>query len=105
MKTEDCDPHVTRRFLKRLAYVESAHLLLGCYFFSEEDFNGFWKYNCVPEAVRFFFDDFDRFPSLECECCVVKKCGVHLLYIPDSTDSMEVPSRCFNCYEEGLRFS
>ncbi|KAH9726345.1 ADP-ribosyl cyclase/cyclic ADP-ribose hydrolase [Citrus sinensis] len=25
--------------------------------------------NCVPEVVRFFFDDFDRFPPLECECC------------------------------------
>ncbi|KAH9781832.1 hypothetical protein KPL71_008626 [Citrus sinensis] len=79
-------PSLIRRFLKRLAYVESDHLLLGCYFFTE--------------AVRFFFDDFDRFPPLECECCGVKKCGVHLLYIPDSTDSMEVPSRCFNCYEE-----
>ncbi|KAK9205408.1 hypothetical protein WN943_015675 [Citrus x changshan-huyou] len=66
----------------------------------EDNFNGFWKYNCVPEAVRFFFDNFDRFPPLECECCGVKKCGVHLLYIRDSTDSMEVPSSCFNSYEE-----
>ncbi|GAY68564.1 hypothetical protein CUMW_265110 [Citrus unshiu] len=43
VKTEDCDPQVTRRFLKRLAYVESDHLLLRCDFFTEEDFNGFLK--------------------------------------------------------------
>ncbi|KAH9781843.1 ADP-ribosyl cyclase/cyclic ADP-ribose hydrolase [Citrus sinensis] len=49
-------------------YIESYHLHLGYYLFREEDFNGFWKCNCIPEAVHF-----NVFPPLECQCCGVKK--------------------------------
>ncbi|ESR55134.1 hypothetical protein CICLE_v10023348mg [Citrus x clementina] len=90
--TKDCDLHDTRLFQSRVNYVESDHLHLGYYLFCEEDFNGFWKCNCIPEAVHF-----NVFPPLECQCCGVKKCGIHLLHTPDSTNSMEDPSRCFNC--------
>ncbi|KAH9726237.1 putative WRKY transcription factor 19 [Citrus sinensis] len=92
--TKDCGTHDTRLFHSRVNYVESDHLHLGYYQFCEEDFNGFWKCNCIPEAVHF-----NVFPPLECQCCGVKKCGIHLLYTPDPT-SMEDPSTCFNCNEE-----
>ncbi|XP_052292146.1 disease resistance protein RUN1-like isoform X7 [Citrus sinensis] len=92
--TKDCGTHDTRLFQRRVNYVESDHLHLGHYLFCEEDFNGFWKCNCIPEAVHF-----NVFPPLECQCCGVKKCGIHLLHTPDPT-SMEDPSTCFNCNEE-----
>ncbi|KAH9782277.1 ADP-ribosyl cyclase/cyclic ADP-ribose hydrolase [Citrus sinensis] len=81
--TKDCGPLDTRLFQSRVNYVESYHLHLGYYMFCEEDFNGFWKCNCIPEAVHF-----NVFPPLECQCCGVKKCGIHLLHTPDSTNSM-----------------
>ncbi|ESR55132.1 hypothetical protein CICLE_v100235021mg, partial [Citrus x clementina] len=92
--TKDCGTHDTRLFQSRVNYVESDHLHLGYYLFCEEDFNGFWKCNCIPEAVHF-----NVFPPLECQCCGVKKCGIHLLHTLDPT-SMEDPSTCFNCNEE-----
>ncbi|KAH9726228.1 ADP-ribosyl cyclase/cyclic ADP-ribose hydrolase [Citrus sinensis] len=93
--TKDCDPHDTRLFQRRVNYLESDHLHLGYYLLYEEDFNGFWKCNCFPETVHF-----NVFPPLECECCGVKKCGIHFFGIADSTNSMEDPSRCFNYNEE-----
>ncbi|KAH9781858.1 ADP-ribosyl cyclase/cyclic ADP-ribose hydrolase [Citrus sinensis] len=66
--TKDCDLHDTRLFQSRVNYVESDHLHFGCYLFCEEDFNGFWKCNSIPEAVHF-----NVFPPLKCECCGVKK--------------------------------
>ncbi|KAH9782316.1 ADP-ribosyl cyclase/cyclic ADP-ribose hydrolase [Citrus sinensis] len=81
--TKDCDLHDTRLFQSRVNYVESDHLHFGYYLFCEEDFNGFWKCNCIPEAVQF-----NVFPPLECQCCGVKKCGIHLLDTPDSMNSM-----------------
>lgn len=92
--TKDCGTHDTRLSQSRVNYVESYHLHLGHYLFCEEDFNGFWKCNCILEAVHF-----NVFPPLECQCCGVKKCGIHLLHTPDPT-SMEDPSTCFNCNEE-----
>ncbi|KAH9725887.1 Disease resistance-like protein DSC1 [Citrus sinensis] len=38
-------------------YVESDHLLLGYYFFDDQDLNGVWKYNCILEAVQFYFKE------------------------------------------------
>ncbi|KAH9726169.1 ADP-ribosyl cyclase/cyclic ADP-ribose hydrolase [Citrus sinensis] len=93
--TKDCDLHDTRLFQSRVNYVESDHLHFGYYLFCEEDFNGFWKCNSIPEAVHF-----NVFPPLKCECCGVKKCGIHLVCFPDSTNSMEDPSTCFNYNEE-----
>ncbi|KAH9781848.1 ADP-ribosyl cyclase/cyclic ADP-ribose hydrolase [Citrus sinensis] len=81
--TKDCGPHDTRLFQSRVNYVESDHLHLGYYLFCEEDFKGFWKCNCIPEAVQF-----NVFPPLECQCCGVKKCGIHLLHTRDSMNSM-----------------
>ncbi|KAH9782289.1 Disease resistance-like protein CSA1 [Citrus sinensis] len=81
--TKDCGPHDTQLFQSRVSFIESDHLHLGYYLFREEDFNGFWKCNCIPEAVHF-----NVFPPLECQCCGVKKCGIHLLHTPDSTNSM-----------------
>ncbi|KAH9782296.1 ADP-ribosyl cyclase/cyclic ADP-ribose hydrolase [Citrus sinensis] len=81
--TKDCGTHDTRLSQSRVNYVESDHLHFGYYLFCEEDFNGFWKCNCIPEAVHF-----NVFPPLECQCCGVKKCGIHLLHTPDSTNSM-----------------
>ncbi|XP_052292139.1 disease resistance protein RPV1-like isoform X3 [Citrus sinensis] len=81
--TKDCGPHDTRLFQSRVNYVESDHLHLGYYLFCEEDFNGFWKCNCIPEAVQF-----NVCPPLECQCCGVKKCGIHLLHARDSMNSM-----------------
>ncbi|XP_024045001.1 putative disease resistance protein At4g11170 isoform X4 [Citrus clementina] len=92
--TKDCGTHGTLLSQSRVNYVESYHLHLGHYLFCEEDFNGFWKCNCILEAVHF-----NVFPPLECQCCGVKKCGIHLLHTPDPT-SMEDPSTCFNCNEE-----
>ena len=92
--TKDCGTHDTRLSQSRVNYVESYHLHLGHYLFCEEDFNGFWKCNCILEAVHF-----NVFPPLECQCCGVKKCGIHLLHTPDPT-SMEDPSTCFNYNEE-----
>ncbi|GAY69010.1 hypothetical protein CUMW_268650 [Citrus unshiu] len=92
--TKDCGTHDTRLSQSRVNYVESDHLHLGYYLFCEDDFNGFWKCNCIPEAVHF-----NVFPPLECQCCGVKKCGIHLLHTPDPT-SMEDPSTWFNCNEE-----
>ncbi|KAH9726174.1 ADP-ribosyl cyclase/cyclic ADP-ribose hydrolase [Citrus sinensis] len=79
--TKDCGPHDTQLFQSRVNYIESDHLHLGYYLFREEDFNGFWKCNCIPEAVHF-----NVFPPLECQCCGVKKCGIHLLHTPESTN-------------------
>ncbi|ESR55160.1 hypothetical protein CICLE_v100186891mg, partial [Citrus x clementina] len=79
--TKDCGPHDTQLFQSRVNYIESDHLHLGYYLFREEDFNGFWKCNCIPEAVHF-----NVFPPLECQCCGVKKCGIHLLHTSDSTN-------------------
>ncbi|KAH9726211.1 ADP-ribosyl cyclase/cyclic ADP-ribose hydrolase [Citrus sinensis] len=93
--TKDCGTHDTRLSHSRVNYVESDHLHFGYYLFCEEDFNGFWKCNCIPEAVHF-----NVFPPLECQCCGVKKCGIHLLHTPDSTNSMSDLSRCFNCNVE-----
>ncbi|KAH9781868.1 ADP-ribosyl cyclase/cyclic ADP-ribose hydrolase [Citrus sinensis] len=93
--TKDCSPHNTKLFQSRVNYIESNHLHFGYYLFCEEDFNGFWKCNCIPEVVQF-----NVFPSLECECCGVKKCGIHLLRFLDSTNSIEDPSTCFNYNEE-----
>ncbi|ESR55116.1 hypothetical protein CICLE_v10023334mg [Citrus x clementina] len=70
--TKDCGPHDTQLFESRANYIELDHLHLGHYLLCEEDFNGFWKCNCIPEAVQF-----NVFPSLECECCGVKKCGIY----------------------------
>ncbi|KAH9726207.1 ADP-ribosyl cyclase/cyclic ADP-ribose hydrolase [Citrus sinensis] len=81
--TKDCGPHDTRLFQSRVNYVESDHLHLGYYLFCEEDFKGFWTCNCIPEAVQF-----NVFPPLECQCCGVKKCGIHLLHTRDSMNSM-----------------
>ncbi|GAY31928.1 hypothetical protein CUMW_272820, partial [Citrus unshiu] len=95
--TKDCDLHDTRLFQSRVNYVESDHLHLGYYLFCEEDFNGFWKCNCIPEAVHF-----NVFLPLECQCCGVKKCGIHLLHTPDSTNSMlerHLANRCVNWYQ------
>ena len=97
--TKDCDPHDTRLFQRRVNYLESDHLHLGYYLLYEEDFNGFWKCNCFPETVHF-----NVFPPLECECCGVKKCGIHFFGVADSTNSMEDPSRCFNYNEEDWDF-
>ncbi|KAH9782325.1 ADP-ribosyl cyclase/cyclic ADP-ribose hydrolase [Citrus sinensis] len=80
--TKDCGPHDTQLFQSRVNYIELDHLHLGYYVFCEEDFNGFWKCNCIPEAVHF-----NVFPPLECQCCGVKKCGIHLLHTQDSTNS------------------
>ncbi|KAH9726328.1 ADP-ribosyl cyclase/cyclic ADP-ribose hydrolase [Citrus sinensis] len=80
--TKDCGPHDTQLFQSRVNYIELDHLHLGYYLFCEEDFNGFWKCNCIPEAVHF-----NVFPPLECQCCGVKKCGIHLLHTQDSTNS------------------
>ncbi|KAH9726262.1 ADP-ribosyl cyclase/cyclic ADP-ribose hydrolase [Citrus sinensis] len=93
--TKDCGPHDTQLFESRANYIELDHLHLGHYLLCEEDFNGFWKCNCIPEAVQF-----NVFPSLECECCGVKKCGIHLFCFLDSTNSIEDPSTCFNYNEE-----
>ncbi|KAH9726334.1 Disease resistance-like protein DSC1 [Citrus sinensis] len=93
--TKDCDLHDKRLFQSRVNYVESDHLHFGYYLFCEEDFNGFWKSNSIPEAVHF-----NVLPPLKCECCGVKKCGIHLVCFPDSTNSMEDPSTCFNYNEE-----
>ncbi|GAY31947.1 hypothetical protein CUMW_272890 [Citrus unshiu] len=93
--TKDCGTHDTRLSLSRVNYVESYHLHLGYYLLCEEDFNGFWKCNCIPEAVHF-----NVFPPLECQCCGVKKCGIHLIRFLNSTNSIEDPSTCFNCNEE-----
>ncbi|ESR55155.1 hypothetical protein CICLE_v10023434mg, partial [Citrus x clementina] len=51
--TKDCDLHDTRLFQSSVNYVESDHLHFGYYLFCEEDFNGFWKCNSIPEAVHF----------------------------------------------------
>ena len=97
--TKDCSPHNTQIFQSRVNYIESNHLHFGYYLFCEEDFNGFWKCNCIPEVVQF-----NVFPSLECECCGLKKCGIHLLRFLDSTNSIEDPSTCFNYNEEDWDF-
>ncbi|KAH9781856.1 ADP-ribosyl cyclase/cyclic ADP-ribose hydrolase [Citrus sinensis] len=94
--TKDCGPHDTELFQSRVNYIESDHLHLGYYLFCEEDFKGFWNCNCIPEAVQF-----NVFPSLECECCGVKKCGIDLFRFPNSASPMEDPSTCFNYNEEG----
>ena len=68
----------------------------GCEF-GVEDYNLDVNLNLtwnIPVAVHF-----NVFPPLECQCCGVKKCGIHLLHTPDPT-SMEDPSTCFNCNEE-----
>ncbi|KAH9782269.1 ADP-ribosyl cyclase/cyclic ADP-ribose hydrolase [Citrus sinensis] len=93
--TKDCGPHDTQLFQSSVNYIESDHLHLGYYLFCEKEFNGFWKCNCIPEAVHF-----NVFPPLKCECCGVKKCGIHLFCFPDSTNSIEDPSTCFNYNEE-----
>ena len=93
--TKDCGTHDTRLFHSRVNYVESDHLHFGYYLFCEEDFNGFWKCNCFPETVHF-----NVFPPLECQCCGVKKCGIHLTRFLNSTNSIEDPSTCFNYNEE-----
>ncbi|XP_024045456.1 disease resistance-like protein DSC1 isoform X2 [Citrus clementina] len=53
--TKDCGTHDTRLSQRRVNYVESDHLHLGHYLFCEEDFNGFWKCNCILEAVHLMF--------------------------------------------------
>ncbi|XP_052292132.1 disease resistance protein RUN1-like isoform X2 [Citrus sinensis] len=93
--TKDCCLHDTQIFQSRVNYIESDHLHLGYYEFYEEDFNSFWKCNCIPEVAQF-----NVFPSLECECCGVKKCGIHLIRFLNSTNSIEDPSACFNYDEE-----
>ncbi|GAY69005.1 hypothetical protein CUMW_268620, partial [Citrus unshiu] len=93
--TKDCGSHDTQLFQSRVNYIESDHLHLGYYLFCEEDFNGFWKCECIPEAVHF-----NVFPPLKCECCGVKKCGIQFFCFPDSTNSIEDPSTCFNNNEE-----
>ncbi|KAH9782080.1 Disease resistance-like protein DSC1 [Citrus sinensis] len=93
-KVKPKDSHVIQRFMGMVDYVESDHLLLGYYFFDDPDLNGFWKYNCILEALQFYFkEDFYRAECLE--CCLVKKCGTHLLYAPDSTKSTDDPSGFF----------
>ncbi|GAY32329.1 hypothetical protein CUMW_273510 [Citrus unshiu] len=76
--TKDCDLHDKRLFQSRVNYLKSDHLHFGYYLFCEEDFNGFLKRNSIPEAVHFSI-----FPPLKCECCGVKKCGIHLVCFPD----------------------
>ncbi|KAH9782302.1 ADP-ribosyl cyclase/cyclic ADP-ribose hydrolase [Citrus sinensis] len=93
--TKDCGTHDTRLFHSRVNYVESDHLHLAYYLFCEEVFNGFWKCNCIPEAVHC-----NVFLPLECQCCGAKKCGIHLIRFLNSTNSIEDPSTCFNCNEE-----
>ncbi|KAH9726286.1 ADP-ribosyl cyclase/cyclic ADP-ribose hydrolase [Citrus sinensis] len=93
--TKDCCLHDTQLFQSRVNYIESDHLHLGYYEFYEEDFSSFWKCNCIPEVAQF-----NVFPSLECECCGVKKCGIHLIRFLNSTNSIEDPSACFNYDEE-----
>ncbi|KAK9205290.1 hypothetical protein WN943_015557 [Citrus x changshan-huyou] len=63
-KVRPKDSHAIQRFMD---YVESDHLLLGYYFFDDQDLNGFWKYNCILEAVQFYFkEEFYRSERLEC---------------------------------------
>ncbi|KAH9725548.1 Disease resistance-like protein DSC1 [Citrus sinensis] len=87
VKPKDCDSHVIQRSLAIIRYVESDHLLLGDDFFDDKDFFTFWENNWVPEAIQFYFKEEPGYEILE--YCLVKKCGIHLLYVPDSTDSTE----------------
>ncbi|XP_052294388.1 disease resistance protein RPV1-like isoform X2 [Citrus sinensis] len=96
IKLKDCDPHVIQRYLGRVNYVEPDHLLLGYYFFNHQDLNGCWEYNCVPEAVQFYFKKVLGSETETLDCCGVKKCGIHLFHASDSMDSMEDPSKVFN---------
>ncbi|KAK9200074.1 hypothetical protein WN944_015269 [Citrus x changshan-huyou] len=87
VKPKDWDSHVIQRSLAIIRYVESDHLLLGDDFFDDKDFFTFWENNWVPEAIQFYFKEEPGYEILE--YCLVKKCGIHLLYVPDSTDSTE----------------
>ncbi|XP_052292555.1 disease resistance protein RUN1-like isoform X4 [Citrus sinensis] len=94
VKPKDCDPHVIQIYLELYCYVESDHLILGYYLFGNDDLNGFR--DCVIEAVQFYFKK-DHDDSERLECCGLKRCGIHLLYAPDSTED---PSGSFNNEEE-----
>ena len=90
-KPKDRDPHVIETSFQLFTDVESDHILLGYYFFREEDFNILPEYYCSLEAVQFYFKEAFCFERLE--CCGVKKCGIHLFHSPD-------PSGSFKCNEE-----
>ncbi|GAY36059.1 hypothetical protein CUMW_279070, partial [Citrus unshiu] len=90
-KPEDCtEPLVGRSFLWGFNYVEADHLLLGYYFFGDHDFSAFRKHNCDHVAVKFYLEDVNN-QHERLDCCPVKKCGIHLLYAPDSTEPTEDP--------------
>lgn len=86
VKPKDLDPHVIETSFQLLTDVESDHLLLGYYFFREEDFNILPEYNCILEAVQFYFKG--ALGSERLECCRMKKCGIHLFHFPDPSASV-----------------
>ncbi|KAK9200079.1 hypothetical protein WN944_015274 [Citrus x changshan-huyou] len=90
VKPKDCDPHVIQIYLELYCYVESDHLILGYYLFGNDNLNGFR--DCVIEAVQFYFKK-DHDDSERLECCGPKRCAIHLLYAPDSSED---PSGSFN---------
>ncbi|KAH9725547.1 Disease resistance-like protein DSC1 [Citrus sinensis] len=92
VKPKDCDSHVIQRPLAVIRYVESDHLLLGDDFFDDKEFFTFWENNWVPVAIQFYFKEEFGYEILE--YCLVKKCGIHLLYAPDSSDSTEEEEPC-----------